>query len=136
MGKLEASSLLSELLKWFVKYIQGQQSQAAVAQDNERLWVANQEKEACEARLQLVCNKNKLGKSLAPLLEFYGDIDKLEAQLQQAKAKIEVDYYRCTEFVKFQALNGVLWGKALYRMEAQVYKQETLELAIGYEFLE
>jgi hypothetical protein len=84
----------------------------------------------------MIRNDNKPGKALPSLLEYYGDTDKLEAWLQQAKAKIEVDYYGCTEFVKFWALNGSLRGKALRRMEAWVRDQGTPELASGYGFLD
>jgi hypothetical protein len=49
----------------------------------------------------MVRNDNKPGKALPPLLEFYRDTDKLEAWLQQARVKIEVNYYGCIEFVKF-----------------------------------
>jgi hypothetical protein len=49
----------------------------------------------------MVRNDNKPEKALPSLLEFFRDTDKLEAWLQQARAKIEVDYYSYTEFVKF-----------------------------------
>ena len=52
------------------------------------------------------------------LLEYYGESDRLEAWLQQARAKMEVDYYGYTEYVKFYTLNGSLRGKALRRIEA------------------
>lgn len=136
MGEPGQSSLPSELPEWFLKYIQEQQNQAVAAQERERLRVADQEETAREARLRMVRNDNKPGKALPPLLEFYGDADKLEAWLQQARAKIEVDYYGCTEFVKFWALNGSLRGKALRRMEAWVREQGTPELANGYGFLD
>ena len=83
----------------------------------------------------MVRNDNKPGKALPPLLEYYGEADKLEAWLQQARAKIEVDYYGCTEFVKFWALNGVLRSKALRRMEAWVREQGTPEMANSDVFL-
>jgi hypothetical protein len=121
--------------EWFQRYILEQQTQAAAAREDERLQIAEQEQKAKEARLQLVRNDNKPGKSLPLLLEYYGESEKLEAWLQQARAKIEVDYYRCTEFVKFWALNGSLRGKALRRMEAWVREQGTAELANSYSFL-
>jgi hypothetical protein len=83
----------------------------------------------------MIRNDNKPGKALPPLLEYYGDADKLEAWLQQARAKIEVDYYGCTKFVKFWALNGSLRGKALRRMEAWVREQGTPELASSDAFM-
>ena len=49
---------------------------------------------------------------------------------------MEVDYYGYTEFVKFWALNRVLRGKALRRMEAWVREQGTAELANSYAFLD
>ena len=66
----------------------------------------------------MIRNDNKPGKALPPLLEYYGDTEKLDAWLQQARAKMEVDYHGCTEYVKFWALNRVLQGKALRRIEA------------------
>jgi hypothetical protein len=48
---------------------------------------------------------------------------------------MEVDYYGCTEFVKFWALNGSLRGKALCRIEAWVREQGTPELVNGSVFL-
>ena len=112
--------MLNELPTWFLQYVQEQQNQSVTALEDERLRVADQEREAREARLRLVRNDNKPGKALPPLMEYYGDADKLEAWLQQARAKIEVDYHSCTEYVKFWALNGALRGKALCRMEPWV----------------
>ena len=132
---VESNDSLNGPPEWFLQYLQEQQNQSAIAQEAERLRIADEEKAANEARLQLVRNNNKPGKSLPALLEFYGDADKLDAWLQQAKAKIEVDYYGCTEYVKFWALNGSLRGKALRRMEAWVRERGTAELANGYEFL-
>ena len=90
----------------------------AATQENERSRVADQENKAREARLQLIRNDTKPGKSLPLLLEYYGEVDKLEAWLQQARAKMEVDYYSYTEYVKFFILNGSLRGKVLRRIEA------------------
>ena len=49
---------------------------------------------------------------------------------------MEVDYYSCTEYVKFYALNGSLRGKALRRMEAWVREQGIAERANSYAFLD
>ena len=49
---------------------------------------------------------------------------------------MEVDYYSCTEFVKFFALNGLLRGKALRRIEAWVREQGIPERANSYAFLD
>jgi len=87
-------------------------------------------------RMRLVRNDAKPGKTLPSLLEFYGDSDKLEAWLQQARAKIEVDYYGCTNFAVFWALNASLRGKAMRRMEAWVREYGTPELANPTTFLE
>ncbi|CAG8984172.1 hypothetical protein HYALB_00008174 [Hymenoscyphus albidus] len=125
-----------ELPPWFVQYIQDQQNQLKNVQEKERLRITNEQKKAEEARSRMVRNDNKPGKSLPPLLEYYGDSDKLEAWLQQARAKIEVDFYGCTEYVKFWALNGSLRGKALRRMEAWVREQAKPELANGNHFLD
>jgi hypothetical protein len=136
MGDQGEGSMPDALPAWFTKYIQEQQRQSTTALENELQQIREQEKEAKEARLRMIRNDNKPGKALPPLLEFYGDADKLEAWLQQARAKMEVDYYGCTEFVKFWALNGSLRGKALRRMEAWVREQGTAELANGYSFLD
>jgi hypothetical protein len=135
MGEPGPSSKPDELPEWFLRYVQGQRNQAAATQENERSRVADQENKAREARLQLVRNDTKPGKSLPLLLEYYGEADKLEAWLQQARAKMEVDYHGCTEYVKFWALNGSLRGKALRRMEAWVREQGTPELANSYALL-
>lgn len=125
----------NELPLWFQRYIEEQHNQSIAVQQNQHQRVTDQEREAKEARLRLVRNDNKPGKALPPLLEYYGEADKLEAWLQQARAKIEVDYYGCTEFVKFWALNGVLRSKALRRMEAWVREQGTPEMANSDAFL-
>jgi hypothetical protein len=135
MGEPGQSNTLGGLPDWFKQYLQQQQNQSVAAQEAEQARATDQEKAAREARLQLVRNDSKPGKALPPLLEYYGDADKLEAWLQQARAKMEVDYYGCTEFVKFWALNGALRGKALRRMEAWVREQGTPELADSYTFL-
>jgi hypothetical protein len=106
MGEPREGNTPNELPLWFQQYIQEQHNQSIATRQNEHLRVTDQEREAKEARLRLVRNDNKPGKALPPLLEYYGEADKLEAWLQQAQAKIEVDYYGCTEFVKFWALNG------------------------------
>ena len=62
----------------------------------------------------------KPGRALPPLLEFYGDPEKLDAWIQQAKAKMATDYANCTDFVQFWALNGALRGKAIDRMEGWI----------------
>jgi hypothetical protein len=126
----------NELPDWFLRYIQEQQRQDSTAREQEHLRVKDQEKADREARQQLVRNDTKPGKALPALLEYYGDSDKLEAWLQQARAKMEVDYFGCTEFVKFWALNGSLRGKALRRMEAWVREQGTPEMADSYSFFE
>ena len=113
MGEPAEGSMPNELPAWFLRYVQEQNNQSTVAQENERLRVTDQEREAIEARSRLVRNDNKPGKALPPLMEYFGEANKLEAWLQQARAKIEVDYYGCTEYVKFYALNGALQGKAL-----------------------
>lgn len=125
----------NELPLWFQRYVKEQHNQSIAVQQNQHQRVTDQEREAKEARLRLVRNDNKPGKALPPLLEYYGEADKLEAWLQQARAKIEVDYYGCTEFVKFWALNGVLRSKALRRMEAWVREQGTPEMANSDAFL-
>lgn len=135
MGEPRDNGMPDELPTWFLRYIQEQHSQSTVALENERLRVADQEREAKEARARLVHNDTKPGKALPALLEYHGDANKLEPWLQQARAKIEVDYYRCTEYVKFWALNGVLRGKALRGMEAWVREQGTPELADSDNFL-
>jgi hypothetical protein len=135
MGEPGNSGMPNELPIWFLQYVQEQHSQSTVAQENERLRVADQERKAKEARAQLVHNNVKPGKALPALLEYHGDTNKLEPWLQQARAKMEVDYYGCTEFVKFWALNGTLRGKALHRMEAWVREQGTPELADGNAFM-
>ena len=135
MGEPGPGSSGEQVPDWFLRYVQGQQEQAAVAQENERLRIAEQEKTDQEARLRMVRNDNRPGKSLPVLLEYYGDADKLDSWLQQAKAKIEVDYYGCTEYVAFWALNGTLRGKALRRMEAWVREQGTPERANAQSFL-
>jgi hypothetical protein len=101
MGEPGPSSKPDTLPEWFLQYVQEQQNKAAAAQENERLQAADREKEAREARSRIIRNNNKPGKALPSLLEYYGEADKLEAWLQQARAKIEVDYYGYTEFVKF-----------------------------------
>jgi hypothetical protein len=128
--------MAEELPTWFRNYVQAQEAATITAQETDRLRIAEEEKKALEARLQLVRNDNKPGKALPPLLEYYGDTEKLDAWLQQARAKMEVDYYGCTEYVKFWALNGVLRGKALRRMEAWVREQGSPELANSYAFLD
>ena len=50
-------------------------------QENERSRVTDQENKAREARLQLIRNDTKPGKSLPLLLEYYSEADKLEAWL-------------------------------------------------------
>jgi hypothetical protein len=136
MEEPQQSGMPKELPAWFLQYIHEQQNQSVTAQENERQRIADEEKKVNETRLRMVRNDNKPGKALPPLLEFYGDSDKLEAWLQQARAKIEVDYYGCTEYVKFWALNGSLRGKALRRMEAWVREQGKPELASGSNFLD
>ena len=84
----------------------------------------------------MIYNNNKPRKSLPLLLEFYRELDKLEAQLQQTQAKIKVNYYRYIEYIKFQVLNRLLQGKALCRIEAQVQEQSKLELASSSDFLD
>jgi hypothetical protein len=135
MGEPGEGNTPNELPLWFQQYIQEQHNRSIATQQNEQIRVTDQEREAREARSRLVRNDNKPGKALPPLLEYYGEVDKLEAWLQQARAKIEVDYYGCTEFVKFWALNGALRGKALRRMEAWVREQGIPELANGDAFL-
>ena len=135
MGEPREGNMPNELPTWFLQYVQEQQNQSVTALEDERLRVANQEREAREARLRLVRNDNKPGKALPPLMEYYGDADKLEAWLQQARAKIEVDYHSCTEYVKFWALNGALRGKALRRMEPWVREQGIPELADSNAFM-
>ena len=49
----------------------------------------------------MIYNNNKPRKSLSLLLEFYRELDKLEAWLQQAQAKIKVNYYKYIEYIKF-----------------------------------
>ena len=49
---------------------------------------------------------------------------------------MEVDYYSYIEFVKFFALNGLLRGKALRRIEAWVREQGIPERANIYAFLD
>ena len=49
---------------------------------------------------------------------------------------MEVDYYGCTEYVKFFVLNGSLRGKALRRMEAWVREQGIPERANSHAFLD
>ena len=120
MGELGEGSILDKLLVQFVKYVQEQQGLLATTRETKRLQIVKEQKEAKEAYLRMIRNDNKLGKALPSLLEYYRDTNKLEAWLQQARAKIEVDYYGCTEFVKFWALNGSLRSKALCRMEVQV----------------
>ena len=53
----------------------------AATQENKRSQVTDQENKAREARLQLIRNDTKPGKSLPLLLEYYGEADKLEAWL-------------------------------------------------------
>ena len=101
MAQPQGSGMPNELPDWFLRYVQEQQKQSVTAQENERLRIADEEAQAREARLRLVRNDNNPGKSLPPLLEFYRDSDKLEAWLQQARAKVEVNYYRCMEYIKF-----------------------------------
>ena len=85
----------------------------------------------------MIYNDNKPGKALPLLLKYHGEADKLEAWLQQAQDKMEVDYYNsCIEFVKFWALNRLLQGKALCMMEAWVCEQGIPELADSYTFLD
>ncbi|KAG9240064.1 hypothetical protein BJ878DRAFT_322776 [Calycina marina] len=72
---------------------------------------------------------------LPKLLEYHGETGKPEAWLQQARAKIEVDYHGCTDYVKFWALSGSLRGKALRRMEAWVREQGVPDWADGSAFL-
>jgi hypothetical protein len=134
MGEPQVN-LQGELPEWFQRYVQGQRDQLEAAQANERRLRMENERILQENRSRMVRNDSKPGKALPALLEFYGDADKLEAWLQQAKAKLEVDYYGCTEYVKFWALNGSLRGKALRRMEAWVREQGTPELANGNDFL-
>lgn len=136
MAEPQGSGMPSELPAWFIRYIQEQQRQSEATLETERKRISDELKAAEEARLQLVRNDNKPGKALPPLLEYYGDADKLDAWLQQARAKIEVDYYGCTEYVKFWALNGSLRGKALRRMEAWVREQGMPELANSRAFLD
>ena len=79
MGEPHEGGMPNELPAWFVQYIQEQQSQSETARETEQTKIAGQEKAAREARLQLVRNDNKPGKALPPLLEYYGDVDKLDA---------------------------------------------------------
>ena len=81
MGEPGPSSKPDELPKWFLQYVQRQQSQVAATQENKRSQVTDQENKAREARLQLIRNDTKPGKSLPLLLEYYGEADKLEAWL-------------------------------------------------------
>ena len=124
-----------QIPEWFTRYVQEQQSQVAATQENERLKEQERERKEKEDRALKVRNDTKPGKALPALLEYYGDADKLESWLQQARAKVEVDYYGCTEFVAFWALNGSLRGKALRRMEAWVREQGTPERASAQGFL-
>jgi hypothetical protein len=39
----------------------------------------DREKQAMEARSRIIYNENKPGKALPPLLEYYGEAEKLEA---------------------------------------------------------
>jgi hypothetical protein len=87
--------MAEELPTWFCNYVQAQEAATVTAQETDRLRIAEEEKKALEARLQLIRNDNKPGKALPPLLEYYGDTEKLDAWLQQARAKMEVDYYGC-----------------------------------------
>ena len=125
-----------QIPEWFTRYVREQQSQVATAQENERLMAEERRRKEKEDRALKVRNDNKPGKALPALLEYYGDADKLESWLQQAKAKVEVDYYGCTDFVSFWALNGALRGKALRRMEAWVREQGTPEHASAQAFLD
>ncbi|KAF2841086.1 hypothetical protein M501DRAFT_1056361 [Patellaria atrata CBS 101060] len=61
---------------------------------------------------------NKSGKALPPLQEYYGEPEKLDAWLQQAQVRIQIDYSNCSELVKFWALSACLRGEALERMDA------------------
>ena len=81
MGELGEGSLLDKLPAWFVKYVQEQQGLSAATRETKRLRIAKDQKEAKEARLRMIRNDNKLGKALPSLLEYYGDVDKLEAWL-------------------------------------------------------
>jgi hypothetical protein len=69
----------NELPPWFRQYIEEQHNQSIAVQQNQHQRVTDQEREAKEARLRLVRNDNKPGKALPPLLEYYGEADKLEA---------------------------------------------------------
>ena len=79
MGEPAGSSMPNKLPTWFLRYVQEQHNQSAIAQENERSRVVDQEREAKAARSRLVYNNNKPGKALLLLLEYYRDTNKLEA---------------------------------------------------------
>jgi hypothetical protein len=81
MGEPDSSTLPDELPAWFLRYVEKQQGLIATTQEAERQRATDEERKAQEARLRMVRNDNKPGKALPPLLEFYGDTDKLEAWL-------------------------------------------------------
>lgn len=122
--------------RWFVRYMEEASHKAEEAGELERLRTQSAKALADEERSRLIRNNTKPGKALPPLLEYHGESERLEAWLQQARAKLEVDFYGCTEFVKFWALNGSLRGKALRRMEVWVREQGTPYLANADSFLQ
>jgi hypothetical protein len=123
-----------DLPPWFVEYVRGQRQQQQEAEQ-----AARQREEALRQQLReeeqkKVTNGNKPGKSLPPLQDYYGDSDKLESWLHQARVKIRVDYDECTEFVKFWALAGSLKKRALTRMDAWTRQYGTPDQAKAETF--
>lgn len=74
-----------------------------------------------------ISNDVRPRKALPTLMEYHGETEKFDAWIQQAKAKILIDYEECSEFVKFWTLNGALRGKAVTMMEGWVGLHGTQE---------
>ncbi len=103
---------------WFQQWLASQRfPQASATDSSEQVPAKN------------VSNDVKPRKALPTLMEYHGESDKFDAWIQQARAKILIDYEECSEFVKFWTLNGALRGKAVTMMEGWVGLHGTVESA-------
>ncbi len=103
---------------WFQQWLASQRfPQASATDSSEQVPAKN------------VSNDVKPRKALPTLMEYHGEPDKFDAWIQQARAKILIDYEECSEFVKFWTLNGALRGKAVTMMEGWVGLHGTVESA-------
>jgi hypothetical protein len=75
-------------------------------------WMAQQMKKETEKEKEKEKEVTEPTKQLGPLPEYDGDRDELEQWLSQAKYKLEVDYAKCSERVKYLAIHNKLRGDA------------------------